>query len=101
MAFLNHARNIVDATYSATFALPASASASTNQATPFDLTAEAFKNESVEVEIDVPALNATMAPDTRTATYIIEASAVSNFASGVQTLQSQQFAGASGAGIAT
>ena len=89
-----------DALLTATFALPASASSSTNQATPFDLGADLYKTENVEVEISVPALSATIAPDTRTVTIIIETCAATNFSTIDQTLYSESFAGAGGAGIA-
>lgn len=93
------ARNIVDATYYTTFALPSSASSSTNQTTPFDLGADTLKPENVEAEISVPALSATIVPDTRTVTLIIETCAATNFSSIDQTLYSEAFAGAGGAGI--
>jgi len=94
-----YARNITDSTYSTTFALPSSASSSTNQATPFDLGADTFKPEEVEIEMSVPALNATMAPDTRTSTYIIETCAATNFSTIDATLYTKVFTGAGGAGI--
>jgi hypothetical protein len=94
-----YARNQVDALHSATFALPASASTSTSQATVFDLGTYVFKPENVEVEISVPALSATIAPDTRTATYIIESSTLVGFGTTSQTLFSEVFTGAGGAGI--
>ncbi len=93
------ARNIKDSNFTGTFTLPASASASTNLATPFDLGADTFKTESIEAELSIPALNATMVPDTRTTTYIIETCAATNFSTIDQTLYSTVFTGASGAGI--
>ncbi len=94
------ARNLKDAGFTGTFTLPASASASTNLATPFDLGADTFKNESVEVELSIPALNATMVPDTRTTTYIIETCAATNFSTIDQTLYSTVFTASGGTGIA-
>lgn len=93
------ARNIKDSNFTGTFALPASASTSTQLATPFDLGSDVYKTESVEAELSVPALNSTMVPDTRTTTYIIETSTASNFASIDQTLYSEAFTGAGGAGV--
>lgn len=85
----------------AAFALPASASSSTNS-TNIDLeTAYAgnFRTEGFELELSVPALNATIVPDTRTVTYIIETSTTSNFAAVDQTLLSVVQTGASSAGV--
>lgn len=93
------ARNIVDANFSTTFALPASASSSTNQTSGFDLGADTYKPENVEMELSVPALSTTIAPDTRTVTYIIESSAASNFGTISQTIYTGTFTGAGGAGI--
>jgi len=93
-------RQQTDASNTATFALPASASSSTNQATPFDLGAEPYKTENVEVEISVPALSTTIAPDTRTVTYILETCTATNFSTIDQTLYSETFTGAGGAGVA-
>ena len=81
-----------------TFTLPASASTSTNSVS-LDLGADPYKPEGVEVELAVPALSATIAPDTKTATYIIETSTTSNFSAVDQTLYSEVFTGASSAGI--
>lgn len=86
--------------YFATFALPASASSSTNQATPFDLGADTFKTENVELELSVPALNATMVPDTRTTTYIIETCTATNFSTIDATLYTKTFTASGGTGVA-
>lgn len=94
------ARNISDAEHVKTFTLPASASSSTQLATGFDLGADVFKLEEVEVEMSVPALSATLVPDTRTTTYILETSTTSNFAAIDATLYTKTFTGASGAGVA-
>jgi hypothetical protein len=92
-------RNLQDAKVNpAAFLLPAAASTST-QSTGIDLGAEAYKPEAIELELAVPALSTTIAPDTRTATYIIETSTTSNFAAIDQTLYSEVFTGAGAAGI--
>lgn len=93
------ARNLGDAGFSTTFTLPASASASTNQATPFDLGADTFKPEEVEVELSVPALTDTMVSSTRTTTYIIETCTATNFSTIDATLYTKTFTGA-GSGVA-
>ncbi len=93
------ARNIQDASLNpAAFALPSAASSSTNS-TGVDLGTDVLKIERVEVELSVPALTTTMVPDTRTVTYIVETSTVSNFASIAQTLMSEVQTGAGGAGV--
>lgn len=91
-------RNIKDAAYVKTWALPASASTSTNSAI-LDIGAAAFKSEEIEAEISIPALNATIAPDTRTVTLIIDSSTSSSIASVTQNLVTKVFTGAGGAGI--
>ena len=93
------ARNLGDAGFSTTFALPSSASSSTNQATPFDLGADTFKPEEVEVELSVPALTTTMVPDTRTTTYIIETCAATNFSTIDATLYTKTFTASGGTGV--
>lgn len=92
-------RQQTDASLTATFALPSSASSSTNQATPFDLGADLYKTENVEVELSVPALSTTIVPDTRTVTYILETCTATNFSTIDQTLYSETFTGASSAGV--
>lgn len=92
------ARNISDANFSTTFALPGAASTSTNQATGFDLDADTVKNEHVEMEVSIPALSTTIAPDTKTATVIIETSTTSNFAA-IVTSFSKVLTAAGGVGI--
>jgi hypothetical protein len=93
------ARNLKDAGFTTTFTLPASASSSTNQTTPFDFGADTYKPENVEIELAVPALTDTMVPNTRTVTYIIETCTATNFSTIDQTLYSEVFTGA-GSGIA-
>lgn len=95
-------RNIQDAAFAvADFALPATASAST-QSDAVDLAAVApvFPPQNVELELKVPALSATIAPDTRIVTYVIESSTTSTFTATAKTLMSVAIAGASNAGIA-
>lgn len=91
-------RNLKDATYIKTFAL--NNGAGSTQSAVIDLGADGYKPETIEAELIVPALNATMAPDTRTVTYIIETSTTSNFAAVDTTIQTSGAAGAGGAGIA-
>lgn len=97
------ARNSQDkAVNPAPFALPASASSST-QSTAIDLQTAAgnnFRPENLELELSVPALSATIVPDTRTVTYIIETSTTSAFSAIDQTLLSVVQTGAGGAGVA-
>jgi len=96
------ARNTKDFAVSpAAFALPASASSSTNS-TNIDLETAAgnnFRDGNIELELSVPALSATIVPDTRTVTYIIETSTTSAFSAVDQTLLSVVQTGASGAGV--
>lgn len=91
-------RNLKDATYIKTFAL--NNGAGSTQSAVIDLGADEYKPETIEAELIVPALNATMAPDARTVTYIIETSTTSNFAAVDTTIQTSGAAGAGGAGIA-
>lgn len=94
------ARNLQDASISpAAFALPAAASSSTTSAV-VDLGVLTVTPEEIEVELSVPALSTTIAPDTRTITYIIETSTTSNFAAISQTLLTPAVAGAGGVGVA-
>lgn len=94
------ARNIQDASLNpAAFALPAAASTSTTSAV-IDLGADTYKPENIELDLAIPALNATIAPDTRTVTAIIETSTTSNFAAVDATIFSRTLTGAGGTGIA-
>lgn len=94
------ARNIQDASLNpAAFALPASASTSTTSAV-IDLGTDTYDNETFELDLAIPALNATIAPDTRTVTAIIETSTTSNFAAIDATIFSKILTGAGGVGIA-
>jgi hypothetical protein len=101
MAF-EFSRNVQDlAVNPAAFALPSSASSSTNSAA-IDLGTAAGGNErpdNLELELSVPALNSTIVPDTRTVTYVIETCAATNFSSIDQTLLSEVQTGAGGAGV--
>ena len=93
------ARNIQDAAVSPiAFVLPAAASTSTNSTT-LDLGAGNYQPDNLELELSVPALSTTIAPDTRTVTLIIETCLATNFSTIDQTLYSEAFAGAGGAGI--
>ena len=98
MAFEN-ARNIQDVLVNpVAFVLPAAASTSTNS-TSIDFGAETYKTPNLEIELSVPALSATIVPDTRTVTYIVESSTTSNFVAVDQTLMSEVQTGASSAGV--
>ena len=93
------ARNIQDALINpVAFALPASASTSTNSTT-IDFGADTFKPENLELELSVPALSDTIVPSTRTVSDMIETCTATNFSTIDQTLYSETFTGA-GAGIA-
>ncbi len=95
------ARNIQDASLNpASFTLPAGASTSTVSAA-VDLGSDAYKPESIELELEVPELSAIMAPAAATAgvTYIIESSTTSTFAAVARTLVSKTIAG-SASGVA-
>lgn len=94
-------RGTQDAGFSpAAFALASSASSST-QSTAVDIGTVSYgRATQVQMELSVPALTTTMVPDTRTVTYIIEASSVSNFASDVHTISSEVQTGASSGGVA-
>jgi hypothetical protein len=89
---------LVDAALTKTIALPASASANTVTA-GIDL-GDGLEKGKYELELSIPALSTTIAPDTRTVTLTIEQSASATFASGVSTINTLALAGASGAGIA-
>lgn len=92
-------RNLQDALVNpAAFALPASASSST-QSTAIDLGTDQHKIEEIELELTIPALSSTIVPDTRTVTGIIESSTTSNFAAVSQTLLSEVSTGAGGEGV--
>ena len=94
-----NSRNIQDASLNpAAFALPAAASTSTTS-TAIDFSTDAHKSENIELELSVPALSTTIVPDTRTVTYIVETSTVSNFASIAQTILQDVQTGAGGAGV--
>lgn len=93
-------RNVKDANFVKTFALPASASSSTTSAI-LDLGASVtYMPEEIEVSLSIPALSTTIAPDTRTVTLIVEVSTSSSLASVAQTVLSEVLTGAGGVGIA-
>jgi hypothetical protein len=99
MALQVFARNIQDASLNpATFALPASASTSTTSAV-IDLGTDVYKTERLELDLLIPALSTTIAPDTRTVTAIIETSTTSVFTAVDATIFSKILTGAGGAGI--
>jgi hypothetical protein len=83
----------------AAFALPASASTSTTSAV-IDFGADSFRPESIELDLAIPALSTTIAPDTRTVTAIIETSTTSVFTAVDTTIFSKILTGAGAAGIA-
>ena len=92
------ARNLQDASLNpVAFTLPAAASTSTSSTT-VDLGAYQFQPEILELELSVPALSTVIVPAASTVTYLIETSAVSNFATIDQTLMSEVVTGA-GAGV--
>jgi hypothetical protein len=91
-------RNVIDSNLDDQFALPSSASTSTNSAA-IDLGADAYKGENYEVSLVVGALSDTICPSTRTVTYIIETSTASSFASIDRTVFTQTYTGA-GSGVA-
>lgn len=94
------ARNIQDASLNpATFTLPAAASTSTTSAV-IDFGADVFKTGMVEIDLAIPALSTTIAPDTRTVTAIIETSTTSVFTAVDATIFSKILTGAGGTGIA-
>lgn len=94
------ARNQQDASLNpVTFALPAAASTSTTSAV-IDFGLDTVKPSNLELDLAIPALSTTIAPDTRTVTAIIETSTTSNFAAVDATIFSRILTGAGGAGIA-
>lgn len=93
------ARNIQDASINpAAFAL--NNGAGSTQSDVIDLGADTYKPDSIELQFSVPALNATMVPDSKTVNYIIETSTTSAFSAVAQTILNDQVAGASSAGVA-
>jgi hypothetical protein len=90
-------RNVVDANLDDQFALPASASSSTNSAS-IDLGADTYKGENYEVSLTVGALSDTIVPSTRTVSYLIESSTSSAFSTVDRTIYSETFTGA-GSGV--
>lgn len=93
------ARNIQDASLNpAAFALPGAASTSTTSAV-IDLGTDTIKPASIELDLAIPALSTTIAPDTRTVTAIIETSTTSVFTAVDATIFSRILTGAGGAGI--
>ena len=97
------ARNIRDAAFvTASFALPTTiAAAGSKTSAAIDLGADTFKPENIEVELTVPALNATIAPAASTAgvTFSIESATDSAFTAVARTIISKTVAG-SASGVA-
>ena len=97
-------RNIIDANYKVTTALPASASATVN-GTSLDL-GDAISGlpfvttETVNVQVLAPALSTTIAPDTRTMSYVLADSADNSSFTAIGTLATQVQTGAGGVGAA-
>jgi len=91
-------RNVVDSNLDDQFALPASASSSTNSAV-IDLGADAYKGENYEVSLSVGALSSTIVPDTRTVTYIIESSTTSAFSTVDRTVFTESYTASGGTGV--
>jgi hypothetical protein len=73
MATIQNNRNIQDATYVITRALPTADGTVTSA--DIDLGADVHKTENVELEITIPALNATQLPDADTLTVTVQAGA--------------------------
>lgn len=93
-----YARNIQDASLNpSAFALPSTASSSTTSSA-IDLGADTVKPENLELELSVPALSDTIAPSTKTVTYIWETSSASNFGTVARTIASVTYTGA-GSGV--
>jgi hypothetical protein len=93
------ARNQQDALLTpVAFALPAAASSTTTSAV-IDFGLDSLKPENIELDLAIPALSTTIAPDTRTVTAIIETSTTSNFAAVDATIFSRVLTGAGGTGI--
>lgn len=92
------ARNMIDATLVKTFACPAAASTSTSSA-GIDLGSEAYKSSEIECELSVPALSATIVPNTFNVVYVVEASSLSDFSVIDQSYYYETFTGSGGAGV--
>lgn len=88
----------IDATLSpAAFVLPAAASTSVTSAA-IDFGTDVYKIGRMELNLTLPTLSTTIAPDTRTVTVIVETSTTSVFTA-VLMSQSYILTGAGGAGI--
>lgn len=95
-------RNIRDKDLLVAAAMPAAASTTVN-GTPIDLGAASFdkgihRSNGVEAVARIPALNATMLPDTRTLIATIQTSNDVAFGSGVRDLATSTTTGAGGVG---
>ena len=93
------AQNVSDASLNpVALALPAAASTSVTSAV-IDFGADTFKPRNLELELSIPALSDTIAPNTRTVTAIWETSTTSVFTAVARTIYSKIMTGA-GSGIA-
>lgn len=96
------ARNRVDASLLATFALPTTLlAAGSRQSAAITLDADTYEPENVEVSLAVPALSATIAPAAATGgvTFAVESGTTSTFTTATRTIGSITIAG-SASGIA-
>lgn len=94
-------RNIQDATYVATFALPTTLlETAAKTSAIWDIGTAPFKDENIEVELSVPALSSTIAPAAATVgvTYQWESSSTSTFSVVARKIVSQTIVG-SGSGV--
>jgi len=82
----------------AAFALPNAASGVT-QSVGLDFATDDYKPANVELELSIPALSTTIAPDTRTVTVTFETSTASNFGTVAREIYRKVLTGAGGAGI--
>jgi hypothetical protein len=99
-----NARAILDANYIVSVTLPAGASTTVN-GTSLDLGdvvsgISYVTTETVNLVVNAPALSTTIAPDTRTMSYIIQDSANNSAFAAIGTLATQVQTGAGGVGAA-
>lgn len=93
-------RNLTDAALRTKVALPAAAGAVVTPAIDTgERSVRASFVQDIEARVSIPALNATMVPDTRTVTVVIQASDDPTFAGGVEDLRTKVLTGAGGAGV--
>ena len=95
-----YALNLQDASLNpVALALPNAASTTVSGAA-IDMGADTFKPANVELDLAIPALSTTIAPDTRTFTLSFQTSTTSDFSTVARTIGSKILTGAGGAGIA-